>query len=127
MRSVRLLAALLLTLVLLSVSGVALSTAQAAPKPHRTFTYAKIVKLPNGSLRFRARVANYPNSFIGLMKKTCLTCTWTRVALRRTDAGGHVDLPVQAPPSGRWYWRYRTPETPKFALSYSSTWYTYRQ
>ena len=126
MRFTRLCAALLCALVLV-LSTVAASSAQSAAKPHRVFTSAKIVKLPNGSLSFRAHIAHYPNGFVGLMKKTCATCTWNRVALRRTTAFGRIMMPVGAPPQGRWYWRYRTPESPAFAVTYSSTWYTFRQ
>jgi hypothetical protein len=125
MRFTRFLTAMLCALALL-LPVAAISSAQAAAKPHRVFTYAKIVKLPNGSLSFRAHIANYPAGFVGLMKKTCATCTWSRVALRRTTASGRIVMPVSAPTEGRWYWRYRTPESPSFAISYSSTWYTYR-
>ena len=61
------------------------------------------------------------------MKKNCATCVWHRVALRRTSDTGGIALPVTAPAQGRWYWRYRTPETPTFAISYSATWYTFRR
>ncbi len=127
MRSTRLLAALVCAVVLVLPGAVAVSAAQGVAKPHRVFTFAKIVKLHDGSLSFRAHVAKYPNGFVALMKKTCATCTWNRVALRRTSASGRIVLPVSAPLQGRWYWRYRTPETPTFAITYSPTWYTYRQ
>ena len=125
MRFIRPFAALLCALVLLLPSAA--SSADGAAKPHRVFTFAKIVKLRNGSLSFRAHVAHYPNGFVGLMKKDCGSCTWHRVALRRTSASGRIVMPVTAPAQGRWYWRYRTPETPTFAVTYSSTWYTFRQ
>lgn len=127
MRISRLLAALLVTLVLLLPSALAVSTATADGKPYRVFTFAKIVKLPSGALSFRAHIQKYPNGFVALMKKNCATCIWTRVALRRTTASGRIVMPVSAPVQGRWYWRYRTPETPTFAISYSSTWYTFRR
>ncbi|MEJ7628303.1 MAG: hypothetical protein WKF54_01790 [Nocardioidaceae bacterium] len=126
MRLARLLAVLVLTVALLVPTVLATSTAGAAAKPHRHFNYSKIVKLQDGSLSFRAQVANYPNGFIALMKKTCLSCTWQRIAIRRTTEFGRIFMPVQAPAQGRWYWRYRTPETAKFAVTYSATWYTYR-
>lgn len=126
MRSARLFAAMVLTAALALPGLVSLSPAQAVAKPHRQFVYAKIVRLPSGTLSFRAQVQNYPNGYIALMKKNCLTCDWYRDRLRRTTAYGRIFLPVGAPPSGRWYWRYRTPETPTHALTYSSTWYTFR-
>lgn len=120
-------AAVVLTAALALPGLVPVSWAQAEGKPSRHFVYAKIVKLPDGTLSFRAQVQNYPNGYIALMKKNCRTCTWYRDRLRRTGDYGRIMLPVGAPPSGRWYWRYRTPETPTFALTYSSTWYTYQQ
>jgi hypothetical protein len=126
MRFSRPLATTMLTLALAVPSAAAVSSADAAGKPHRDFTYTKIVKLRDGSLEFRAHIARYPNGFVGLMKKTCATCTWNRVALRRTTDTGGIRMPVSAPVDGRWYWRYRTPETPNFAVTYSATWYTYR-
>lgn len=126
MRLARLLAVLALTGALLVPAMMVISTAEAAGKPHHHFNYARIVKLRDGSLSFRAQVANYPNGFIALMKKTCLSCTWHRIAIRRTSEFGRIFMPVQAPAQGRWYWRYRTPETAHFAVTYSATWYTYR-
>lgn len=125
MRHTRFIAAVILTasLVLPGLSGV---SAQADVKPHRHFVYAKIVTLPAGTLSFRAQVANYPTGYIALMKKNCLTCAWYRDRLRKTTPFGRIFLPVTAPLTGRWYWRYRTPETPNFAVTYSSTWYTFR-
>jgi hypothetical protein len=102
------------------------SAAGAVDRPHRVFTYAKIVKLPGGTLSFRAQVKDYPLGPIALMKKKCAACAWSRVAVRRTTQFGRVFSNVPAPAQGRWYWRYRTPATPTFALTYSSTWYTYR-
>jgi hypothetical protein len=127
MRLTRLLAALLCALVLLLPSAVAVSSAQAAGKPHRVFTFAKIVKLHNGSLSFRAHIAKYPDGVVALMKKTCPSCAWSRAAVRRTTASGRIVMPVPAPAQGRWYWRYRTPKTPTFAVTYSATWFTYRK
>ncbi len=127
MRSARLLAALVCAVALLVPAAAGASSAQGAAKPHRDFLYAKIVKLQDGSLSFRARIADYPNGFVGLMKKTCRTCTWNRVAVRRTTDFGRIFMAVTAPAQGRWYWRYRTPETARFAVTYSSTWYTFRR
>lgn len=127
MRPARLLALLLLTMALLAPGVAANALNGAAAKPHRHFVYAKIITLPSGTLSFRARVADYPLGYIALMKKDCSTCAWHRDRLRRTTLFGRIFLPVPAPPSGRWYWRYRTPETPKYAVTYSSTWYTYRK
>jgi hypothetical protein len=126
MRLSRLIATACLTVVLAIPSAALMSSADAAGKPHRNFTFAKIVKLRDGSLEFRAHIAKYPGGFVALMKKTCATCTWNRVALRRTTETGGIALPVSSPAEGRWYWRYRTPETAKFAETYSATWYTYR-
>jgi len=127
MRSARLLAALVCAVALLVPGAAGASPVQGAAKPHRDFRYAKIVKLQDGSLSFRARIADYPNGFVGLMKKTCGTCTWNRVAVRRTTEFGRIFMAVTAPAQGRWYWRYRTPETARFAVTYSSTWYTFRR
>lgn len=119
-------AALLIVSLLLS-GLVASSPASGTSKPHRHFIYAKIVKLPGGLLSFRAQVEDYPFGSIALMKKNCATCTWYRDRLRKTGAFGRIFLPVGAPLVGRWYWRYRTPETPRYAVTYSSTWYTFRK
>ncbi len=123
----RLLSVTVLAVALILPIGVMSTAADGAGLPHRHFTYAKIVKLPNGDLSFRAQVANYPNGYIALMKKNCKSCTWFKVATRKTTKFGRIFMPVQAPPSGRWYWRYRTPATKHFALTYSSTWYTFRR
>jgi hypothetical protein len=105
---------------------LAVAPADAAGKPHRHFAYAKIVKLHDGSLSFRARVEHYPDGFIALMKKNCKSCTWHRVALRHTTKFGRIFMKVGSPAHGRWYWRYRTPESKTYAVTFSSTWYTYR-
>ena len=126
MRCARLLATGVLTLVIAVAGQFATASAHATGKPHREFVYAKIIKLEDGSLSFRARVADYPDGYVALMKKTCRTCTWSRVAIRRTTDFGRVFMPVPAPSQGRWYWRYRTPQTADFAVSYSATWYTFR-
>lgn len=124
MRFTRLLLACVLSLALACPSVLA-ATAFTG-KPHRHFNYAKIVELPSGLLSFRAQVAHYPLSYIALMKKDCQACSWHREELRRTTLFGRIFLPVPTPPSGRWYWRYRTPETADYAVTYSATWYTYR-
>jgi hypothetical protein len=102
------------------------SPAWGAGKPHRVFTYAKIVKLDDGTLSFRAQIQDYPDGVVALMRKTCRTCPWARSAVRRTTEFGRVFSTVPAPAEGRWYWRYRTPATPDFAVTFSSTWYTFR-
>lgn len=94
-------------------------------KPHRHFIYAKIVRLPGGLLSFRAQVEDYPLGPIDLMKKNCKTCRWHVNRHATTTLFGRIFLPVGAPLQGRWYWRYRTPETAKYAVTFSSTWYTY--
>jgi hypothetical protein len=126
MRQMRLVLAVMFMVALLTPSVLVGSSATGASKPHRVFTYAKIVKLDDGTLSFRAQIQDYPNGVVALMKKTCKTCTWTRAAVRRTSEFGRVFSAVPAPAEGRWYWRYRTPQTTEFALTYSATWYTFR-
>lgn len=36
-------------------------SADAAAKPYRVFMYARIIKLQDGTLSFRAQVKDYPN------------------------------------------------------------------
>lgn len=126
MRFSRFIAVFALMVALVAPVVLATQSADAAPKPKRHFVYAKIIKLPSGDLSFRAQIAKYPNGSVSLMRKDCVTCTWHRTALKKTTAYGRVFTPVGTPPTGRWYFRYLTPATPKFALTHSATWYTYR-
>jgi hypothetical protein len=118
--------AVLVPSVLTGPTALGAGAAPMATKPHRVFTYAKIIKLDDGTLSFRAQIEDYPGGVVALMKKTCKTCDWSRAAVRRTTEFGRVFSAVPAPAEGRWYWRYRTPQTPEFAVTYSSTWYTFR-
>lgn len=117
-----------IALGLVVASGAA---ATAAPhslgldKPLHVFDYARIVRVGQGGLSFRARVDSYPNQTIDLMKKLCKTCAWSQVQVHTTDGEGRVASVITAPATGRWYWRYRTPASPGFAVSYSSTWFTF--
>jgi hypothetical protein len=127
-RPLRLLTAAAVSAVLL-LPAVAPSSASAesaaAAKAHRQIT-AKIVKVSRETLQIRAHVTNYPHRHTFLDKKRCATCTWHIVSRKNTSKYGRVFYPVGAPATGRWYFRMGTPETARFATSYSPKFYTYR-
>jgi hypothetical protein len=124
----RLLTAVAVSAVLLLPAGAPSSASAESPaavKAHRTIT-AKIVKVSRTTLQIRAHVQNYPHRHTFLDKKRCATCVWRIVARKNTSRYGRVFYPVGAPLTGRWYFRVGTPETPRFATSYSPKFYTYR-
>jgi hypothetical protein len=110
--------------LLMPVSALSNAAADAVVKPHRTIS-AKVTK-PHSTLQLHAHVANYPNRATFLQKRNCAACGWHVVSRRRTSDVGRVMYPLGAPLTGRWYYRMGTPETPRFAASYSQTFYTYR-
>jgi hypothetical protein len=126
-RQLRLLTAFAVAAALLlpAVAPSSASAESAAAKPHRTIT-AKIVKVSRLTLQIRAHVRNYPHRHTFLDKKRCALCTWRIVARKKTSLFGRVFYPVGAPVTGRWYFRVGTPETRRFATSYSPKFYTLR-
>jgi hypothetical protein len=110
--------------LLMPVSAVTGTAADAAGKPHRHIT-AKITK-PNTVLQLHVHVRNYPNGHSFLEKRDCAKCDWHVVAHRKTNANGRVTYPLGAPATGRWYYRAGTGATKLFAKSYSPKFYTYR-
>ncbi len=116
------------TAVALMAPAASLDTASAdfaaAARQHRDIT-AKIVNVTPQRLQIRAHVPHYPTRWTFLQKKLCGTCHWKIVARKQTTKYGRVFYPVGAPATGRWYFRVGTPETKRYATSYSPTFYTY--
>jgi hypothetical protein len=110
--------------LLMPVSALSSASADAAAKPHRHIT-AKVTK-PHSTLQLHAHVFNYPNHITFLQKRNCAKCGWHIVSRRKTNDDGRVMYPLGAPATGRWYYRMGTPETDRFATSYSQKFYTYR-
>lgn len=125
MRLTRVLA-VAVTSAAMMVPVVSASTASAdpAPKPHRDIT-AKILNPTPQTLQIRARVPHYPMRHTFLQKKVCKTCHWKIVDRKITTKYGRVFYGVGAPATGRWYFRVGTPETMRYATSFSPTFYTY--
>lgn len=110
--------------VALAIPTVGVLDSSAGTKPAHHIT-AKVVKLGPQDLQMRAHVDNYRNAATFLQKKTCKSCTWHKIAFKKTSQYGRVFYPIGAPRTGRWYFRVGTPERPKFRESYGPTYYTY--
>lgn len=74
---------------------------------------------------FHGRVTpRYPHRFVHLEKRACATCSWQRVRSNRTGDYGVWRFVVNAPASGRWWWRASTPASQRFIWSYSGVYTT---
>ncbi len=124
MRLARIFAASL-TSVALAVPAVSVASASAesAAKETRTIN-AKVINLNPHKLQMRARVVDYTGMTF-LQKKNCKDCKWAKVSHKPTTKFGRVFYPVDAPRTGRWYYRVGTPARAHFRQSYSRTYYTY--
>ncbi len=74
---------------------------------------------------FHGRVApRYPHRVVYLDKRVCARCGWQRVRITRTGDHGFWRFVVNAPASGRWWWRAGTPASTRFVRSYSGIYTT---
>jgi hypothetical protein len=105
-------------------AAVAQSTGDHADKkPARQM----ITKLHHHPLQLRVRVlGGYPKAPTFLQKKTCRSCAWHIVDRKYTDRDGRVLYPLDAPPTGSWFYRVGTPERPNYRESYSRVARTFR-
>ena len=118
-------AGLLALSTLASVPAVAAApsdTASVAPKPARDVV-AEGLGSGTQNLRIKAHVKGQPiyaNKITILQSKECKTCTWRPARKKRTGTSAYVVYPVNAPATGRRFFRVKVPATVRYRASYSN-------
>jgi len=105
-----------------AVAAAPSDKASAAPKPARVID-AEGLGSGTQNLRIKAHVKGrpiYANKITILQAKECKTCTWRPSRKQRTGAGAYVVYPVNAPATGRRFFRVKVPATVRYRASYSN-------
>lgn len=105
-----------------AVAGPSSDAASAVVKPARDVV-AQGLGSGTQNLRIKAKVKGQPvyaDKITILQSKECKTCTWHPSRKKRTGANAYVVYPVNAPATGRRFFRIKVPATIRYRASYSN-------
>lgn len=84
-----------------------------------------VIKDGSGAATLSGNVTPYyTHKPITLQRRSCAPCGYTDYKKATTGTNGAYTFRLPAPPSGRWWWRVRTPGTTAFITSYGGTFTT---